>query len=244
MQKLAVLVTILTASTAAAQPAPTEQPAPADDCCDEQPAPQPAAQAPAPAPQPAPAVARTAASPEPAALQPALVHEAGEDSGWRRPPGQRFLHGFRLGYMMLRNTDAKNRSGENEGEMVSITEKHGLKTPHMMLIGYEGFYRIIGHSWLNVLLVGNLSVAGLEQSKFIPAASGLLGFEFNHSFQVGVGVNITPDEDAPTHAIFAVGWTPRVGSLYFPVHIFAVPEPGVNGEKGNHRFGSTVGVTW
>ena len=46
-----------------------------------------------------------------------------------------------------------------------------------MILGYEGFYRIIGHSWLNVLMVGNVTVAGLEQSKFIPSASGLLGLE-------------------------------------------------------------------
>jgi hypothetical protein len=243
MHKLAVLIPTLTASIAAAQPAPEPAPPPPDDCCDElqasaQALPAPAPVAPVQAPSP-----DVAATTEPAGYRPSLAEQS-DDGGWRRPPGQRFLHGFRLGYMFLMNGDAKNRTPKSGDEMVSITEKYELKTPHMMLIGYEGFYRIIGHSWLNVLLVGNVSVAGLEQSKFIPAASGLLGFEFDQSFQLGVGVNVTPDEDAPTHAIFAAGWTPRVGSIHMPVHFFFVPEPGVNGEKGNHRVGGTVGVTW
>jgi hypothetical protein len=109
----------------------------------------------------------------------------------------------------------------------------------MMLLGYEGFYRIVGHSWLNVLMVGNVTVAGLEQSKFIPAASGLIGFEFNRSFQLGVGVNLTPDPDAPSHMIAAAGWTPHVGSIQTPVHFFFVPDP-----DGNHRTGATIGMTW
>jgi hypothetical protein len=74
--------------------------------------------------------------------------------------------------------------------------------------------------------------------------SGLIGAEFNENFQIGVGVNATPDPEAPTHAIIAVGWTPRVGSIHTPVHFFYVPEPGVDGRAGNSRFGATVGVTW
>ena len=224
----AVLFTLATATIASAQPGP-DQPAPADDCCTD-------------------AEGKALAQPSrPVAAAPQLAPSPTleDDGGWQRPPGQRFLHGFRIGYMFLMNGDAKNRTAEMEGgEMVTLKDKYGLKTPHMMLLGYEGFYRIIGHSWLNVLLVGNVTVAGLEQSKFIPAASGLIGFELDHSFQFGVGVNVTPDEDAPTHAIFAAGWTPKIGAIHTPVHFFFVPEPGVNGEKGNHRIGGTVGVTW
>jgi hypothetical protein len=121
----------------------------------------------------------------------------------------------------------------------SLRDKYGLRSPNMMLIGYEGFYRIIGHSWLNVLMVGNVTVAGLEQSKFIPAASGLIGFEFNRSFQLGIGVNLTPDPHAPSHMIAAAGWTPHVGSIQTPVHFFFVPDT-----DGNHRMGATIGMTW
>jgi len=174
-----------------------------------------------------------------AAPLPVQVRASDED-GWRAPVGRRFMHGFRLGYTVIMNYDVANRPGEHAGEpMRSLKTEFGLKTPHMMLLGYEGFYRMIGHSWLNVLLVGNVSVAGLEQSKFIPAASGLLGFEFDRSFQLGVGVNLTPDPVSPSHMIVAGGWTPQVGSIQTPVHFFFVPDT-----ESNHRAGVTFGVTW
>ena len=226
----AVLFTLAATTTAFAQPGPDES---APDCCtqSEQQVQQ----------QPSRPVA---ASPQPSGYLPSNDQEQ-KDDGWVRPPGQRFLHGVRIGWTYIMNFDVKNRENEKEGEpMVSVKEKYGLKTPNMMLIGYEGMYRIVGHSWLNVIMVGNVTVAGLEQSKFIPAASGLIGAEFNESFQLGVGVNVTPDPDAPTHAIIAAGWTPRVGSIHTPVHFFFVPEPSTNGQQGNHRMGATVGVTW
>ena len=226
----AVLFTLAATTTAFAQPGP-------DKCCTSEPQPQPQI-----VPQPSPVA--VAPAQQPSGYMPSNEQEQ-KDEGWVRPPGQRFLHGVRIGWTYIMNFDVKNRENETEGEpMVSVKEKYGLKTPNMMLIGYEGMYRIVGHSWLNVIMVGNVTVAGLEQSKFIPAASGLIGAEFNESFQLGVGVNVTPDPDAPTHAIIAAGWTPRVGSIHTPVHFFFVPEPGVNGEKGNHRVGGTVGVTW
>jgi hypothetical protein len=224
----AVLFTFATAATAYAQPGP-DQPS---DCCTQTEG--QALQEPS----------RPVAAAQPPGYVPTTDPEM-RDEGWVRPPGQRFLHGIRIGWTYLMNFDVANRTNEEEGgPMVSIKEKYGLKTPNMMLIGYEGMYRIVGHSWLNVVMVGNVTVAGLEQSKFIPAASGLIGAEFNESFQLGVGVNVTPDPDAPTHAIIAAGWTPRVGSIHTPVHFFFVPEPSTNGQPGNHRMGATVGVTW
>ena len=40
--------------------------------------------------------------------------------------------------------------------------------------------------------------------------------------------------------IAAAGWTPKVGTIYTPIHFFVVPDP-VN---HNNRFGTTVGVSW
>jgi hypothetical protein len=231
----AVVFTLAATTTAFAQPGPTLPPDPASPDCCEQTEQQALAQP---------------ARPETAAVQPSgfvpTTDTESKDSGWQRPPGQRFLHGIRIGWTYIMNFETRNRTNEDDDNpvMQSVKEKYGLKTPHMMLIGYEGMYRIVGHSWLNVVMVGNVTVAGLEQSKFIPAASGLIGAEFNESFQLGVGVNVTPDPDAPTHAIIAAGWTPKVGSIHTPIHFFFVPEPSTNGQKGNHRMGATVGVTW
>jgi len=222
----AFLFTLTVTATAHAQPAdvpfvesspPAAAPAPTT--------------APAPAPTPAPPAVAAAPTPAPA---PGAVAQDEDEEGWRRPVGRRFLHGFRFGWTYIYNYDKPTRDNG-----MSLKDEFKLRTPNMLLLGYEGFYRIVGHSWLNVLMVGNVTVAGLEQSKFIPAASGLIGFEFDRSFQLGVGVNATPDPENPTHMIAAAGWTPTVGSIQTPVHFFFVPDT----EK-NHRMGATVGMTW
>ena len=226
-----VLLSMLATTVALAQPAP------GNDCT------APCTLMPPTAPAPAPAVA-----PPPVAVQPTLTAMApqpaapptqlDEDTGWSRPAGQRFTSGFRLGWMYISNYETKNRL-QDDGTMKSLKDEFGLKNPNMFLIGYEGFYRIVGHSWLNVLMVGNVSVAGLDQSKFIPTGSGLLGFEIDRSFELGVGVNLTPDPKNPSHMIAAAGWTPKVGSIQTPVHAFWIPDA-----DGNTRYGATIGMNW
>ncbi len=220
----ATLFTFAAIATAAAQPAPDPS-----ECCDPTPGTQP--QQPQPQPQPQPAAYQAEPAP---ATSPDAVPSDIEEEGWGKPVGRRFMHGFRLGWTYVYNMDKPTR--ENG---MSLADEFGLKSPNMMLLGYEGFYRIVGHSWLNVLVVGNVTVAGLEQSKFIPAASGLLGFEIDKAFQLGVGVNVTPDPEAPTHMIVAAGWTPKVGSINTPVHFFFVPDT-----ESNHRMGATIGMSW
>lgn len=202
--------------------------------------PQPCA-APAPAPAPAPAsVAYAEPQQQPVGYGPSTEEQLqyNDEEGWHKPVGRRFVHGFRLGWTYVANMNKMNRIGD-DGMPTSIAKEFGLKSPNMMLLGYEGFYRIVGHSWLNVLMVGNVTVAGLEQSKFIPAASGLIGFELQKSFQLGVGVNLTPDPESPSHMIAAAGWTPSVGGIQTPVHFFIVPDT-----EGNHRMGATLGMSW
>jgi hypothetical protein len=150
-------------------------------------------------------------------------------------PEERLLHGFRLGYGYVMNFDKPAKAFDGQ----SLADKTGMRSPSHLLLGYEVMGRLAGHSWLNVILVGNVVIAGLEQSKFFPTANGLLGFEFDDSFQVGVGPSLQPLEGSYAHAIFAAGWTPRVGSFYVPVHAFFIPDvDGVN------RMGVTTGVTW
>jgi hypothetical protein len=215
------------------------------DCAQPQPCAAAPVAAPAPAPVPAPAsVAYAEPQQQPAAQQPVGYSPTNDSeqyddgSGWHKPVGRRFMHGFRIGWTYVAHMDKMNRIDDN-GMPTSIAKEFGLKSPNMMLLGYEGFYRIVGHSWLNVLMVGNVTVAGLEQSKFIPAASGLIGFELQQSFQLGVGVNLTPDPQSPSHMIAAAGWTPMVGGIQTPVHFFIVPDT-----EGNHRMGATLGMSW
>jgi hypothetical protein len=149
---------------------------------------------------------------------------------------QRLLHGFRLGYMFVNDFDKPIDASDPDS---SLKAQLDMKSPHLFVIGYEVMRRMVGHSWLNVILVGNAMVAGLEQSKFYPSANFLIGFEIDRSFQIGVGPNLTPTRDKAAHVIFAAGWTPLVGRIYLPVHAFYVPDV-----DGNFRTGMTVGVNW
>jgi hypothetical protein len=121
----------------------------------------------------------------------------------------------------------------------SLKEKAGLRSPSHFLLGYEVMYRVVGHSWLNVLLLGNAIIAGLEQSKILPSANLLIGFELKNTFQVGVGANLSPLKGSEGHTIIAAGWTPRVGTIYTPVHFYFIPDV-----DGVHRMGVTTGVTF
>lgn len=147
----------------------------------------------------------------------------------------RFLHGFRIGYSYVANHDKPLESLDGK----SFKDKTGTKSPNSFLLGYEVVVRMVGHSWLNVILVGNGLLAGLEQSKFLPSGNALIGFEFNNSFQVGVGAHLTPLKGQEAHTAFAAGWTPRVGTFYVPLHAFFVPDV-----DGNHRMGMLTGVTF
>lgn len=148
---------------------------------------------------------------------------------------QKLLTGFRLGYLYVFEHQKKLEGLGGQ----SLADRTGMRSPHQFLIGYEAFYRMLGHSSMNVLLVANAMVSGLEQSKFYPSANGLIGFEFSNSFQLGVGVNVTPLKGNEAHTIVAAGWTPRSGSFYVPIHAFFVPDV-----DGAHRVGVTTGVTF
>ena len=151
------------------------------------------------------------------------------------PDDETILHGFRLGYGYVMNYDKPAIAFDGK----SLKDAAGLRSPHHFLLGYEVVYRVVGHSWLNVLLLGNAMVAGLEQSKFLPSANMLIGFELKNTFQVGVGANLSPLKGSEAHTIIAAGWTPRVGTIYTPLHFFFIPDvDGVN------RMGVTTGVTF
>jgi hypothetical protein len=147
----------------------------------------------------------------------------------------KFLHGFRIGYGHVLNYDTPLESLDGK----SIKDAAKLRSPSHFLIGYEVLYRVVGHSWLNVLLVANGMIAGLEQSRVMPTGNFLIGAEFKNSFQIGVGANLSPLKGYEAHTIVAAGWTPRVGTIYTPVHMFFIPDV-----DGVHRMGITTGVTF
>jgi hypothetical protein len=184
-----------------------------------------------------------AETPPPAAAPPPppASNEAGADPDEALPGDEpeleRFLHGFRLGYLYIHDIESPV---DSENPMSQpYADRYGIRSPHMFMLGYELAVRIFGHDWLNMLLIGNILIAGFEQSRFFPSANFMLGFEFDEMLQLGVGVSLTPTKDDPAHVVVAAGWTPQVGEFYLPIHFFFVPD--IN---GHHKIGATLGVTF
>ncbi len=157
---------------------------------------------------------------------PPLKHSPDDDS---------ILHGFRLGYGYVMNYDKPVIGLDGK----SLKDEVGLRTPSHFLLGYEVVYRVVGHSWLSVLLLANGMVAGLEQSKVLPTGNLMIGAELENSFQIGVGASLSPLKGEEAHVIAAAGWTPKVGTIYTPIHVFFIPDV-----DGVHRMGITTGVTF
>lgn len=66
-------------------------------------------------------------------------------------------------------------------------------------------------------------VGGLDQGKFIPSISGLLGMRTGKGFEVGIGPNVTP---VGTNLVVAVGASFRSNGVNFPVNLAVVPGNG------------------
>jgi hypothetical protein len=229
---------LLAAAPALAQPETTDALPPEQPVWEEAP---PARADANPMPSAAPPPERSLRLGPPEEVEADLADREGVPGSDRRPVSRRVLHGFRLGYLHLMNYDKPLPSDDSEclDCQKSVKERYGLRSPHQFLIGYEIMGRMVGHDWLNVLIVGNVMASGIEQSKFLPSANFLIGFEFDESFQVGVGPNLTLEREKPAHMVIAGGWTPVVGSFHVPVHGFFIPDV-----DQNHRFGMTVGVNW
>jgi hypothetical protein len=193
-------------------------------------------------PPPAPPTAAPSPSPSPCAWPqpcgpgaPSPDRAATATPPERNPNDAKLLSGFRLGYSYSMAYDQPLQSLGGQ----SLKDKVDMRSPQHFLVGYEAFYRMLGHSWLNVLMIANATVAGFEQGKFYPSANLLIGGEFDNSFQAGVGVHLEPLVGREAHMIVAGGWTPRVGTFYVPVHAFFIPDV-----DGAHVVGMTTGVTW
>jgi hypothetical protein len=142
------------------------------------------------------------------------------------------LHGFRLGYAYV-NTPA---------DALQLADAMGVTVnPNYSLVGYELSQRLDGGSWLNLLIVENVMLAGMNQSLVRPQANVLIGFDIENIAEFGLGGNWSPFDplERPVHLIGAIGMTPQVGKLNVPVHLTWMPDVA-----GYWRAGFTVGVNW
>ena len=75
-------------------------------------------------------------------------------------------------------------------------------------------------------------VGGLEQGKFLPSVSGLLGLRGPKGFEVGVGPNLTP---LGANLVLAIGTSFRSNGINFPINLAVVP--GNGGARVSLMFG-------
>ncbi len=152
---------------------------------------------------------------------------------------------YRDGQGMVRGVHAINRHGVRVGySYVQNLDKVTDYEPHMLVLGYE-MNQVYGTpgAQLNLLLIANGMIAGLNQAVAVPSANLITGIELRNGMQLGVGANVSPadpsGEENYIHMIAAVGTNRRVGSFTIPLHFSIIPDP-----NGFTRAAFTSGVNF
>ena len=162
-------------------------------------------------------------------------------SKWKQRSGVRFGYSFLNKGTQPQCTQERRPPWRDESVPCNPDVK--LSSNHMFLLGFELQQTLDGGSWLDILFIQNISVAGLDQSLFAPSASVLIGFEFDDQVQLAVGANASAydpaDEGNYIHLVAAIGYTADIGDLNLPIHVSYVPD--VN---GYWRAAVTTGVNW
>lgn len=172
------------------------------------PAPLPAP-TPAPPPLPAPAPARTAALPAPADV-PIISNKSPDDAMLGQSVG---LDGPRIGFTML-----------TPGVLSKAQERLPGLNPFLTQFGWQFENRLFRlPNGLSGLFEFVPLIGGLEQSRFIPSISGLLGIRGPKGFEVGMGPNVTP---MGTSIVLALGASIHSNGINFPINLAVVPGNG------------------
>jgi hypothetical protein len=129
-------------------------------------------------------------------------------------------HGFRIGYAYYRTAE-------------------GLADPHLFVMGYELSQRMYGGAGLDVLIVENAMISGLNQSMVVPSANLLVGASIRDTVEVGVGPNVSALPELSANMIAAVGITMPAGLFEIPAHL-----AWVSAADGWGRVVLTTGVNW
>ena len=174
--------------------------------------PGPAAPRPAPmaAPLPAPAPARTAAAlPAPADV-PTISNKSPDDAVFGQAVS---LDGPRIGFTML-----------TPGVLSKAQERLPGLSPFLTQFGWQFENRLFRlPNGLSGLAEFVPLIGGLEQSRFIPSISGLLGIRGPKGFEVGMGPNVTP---MGTSIVLALGASIHSNGINFPINLAVVPGNG------------------
>ena len=169
---------------------------------------------PAPAAAAAPTTATLATAAASAAAEPALPvisNNSPDDALLGRGVS---LDGPRLGFTYLAGDRLLDKAREN---------LPGL-SPFITQFGWQFETRLFRMpNGLSALAEVVPLVGGLDQGRFIPSLSGLLGLRTGNGFEIGMGPNVTP---VGTSVVFALGTSFRSNGINFPVNVAVVPGNG------------------
>ena len=145
-------------------------------------------------------------------------------NGFAEPPNMEIVSGFRMGY--------------------GYVEDERLTTNHLMILGWDHMAFIDSGANIDVVVAGNLSLGGMNQSEVLPSGHLIVGYQMFDSIQFGVGPVVTLDEVEPElvprlNMIVAAGWNIEMGDAYLPLHVGYVPDP-----DGRWRAYVTTGMNW
>lgn len=146
------------------------------------------------------------------------------NAAFAQPPKTQAVSGFRMGYGYVANSE--------------------LRSPHLMILGWDHMQTISTGSKIDVIVAGNVSLGGMNQGVMLPSSHLIVGYQFNDSLQLGVGPVVTFAElgDQPSarlNMIAAAGWNIKMGDVYFPIHAAYVPDL-----DGRWRTYITTGMNW
>ena len=126
------------------------------------------------------------------------------------------LDGPRVGFTVL-----------SDGVVNKAREKGTNLNPFLTQFGWQFETRLFRlPNGLSGLVEFVPLVGGLEQGKFIPSVSGLLGVRGGKGFEFGVGPNLTP---LGANIVLAVGTSIQSNGVNFPINLAVVP--GNNGVR-------------
>ena len=132
------------------------------------------------------------------------------------------LDGPRLGVTLL-SDGVVNRARDNGVDISPFITQFGWQFESRLFRLPNGFSGLIEL----VPLVG-----GLEQGKFLPSVSGLLGLRGSNGFEFGLGPNLTP---LGTGLVLAVGTSIQSQGINFPINLAVAP--GRDGVRVSLLFG-------
>ncbi len=127
------------------------------------------------------------------------------------------------------------------GDMWHAAQDKGL-TPVISQFGWQFETRFANSERITGLIEWVPLIGGLEQGKFIPSFSALVGLRIHQGFDIAVGPNIaiTQTEDPAQWfgLVVAAGQTIKTRDFAFPIHVAVVPR------KDGARVSLLMGFSW